>query len=94
MTMRKIEYRNEGSQETYWTPIDEIPPHLQSACFKEGLLVDSESAADEVVPVTRVLITPRNTEGEVVPQEQASEIIIREYGENDRLLRETLLLAE
>lgn len=92
--MRKIEYVNAGSQETYWKTLEEVPAHLQAAYFKDGLLVEAEGGADEVVPVTRVLIMPRNAEGEVVPQEQACEIVIREYGEDDRLLRETLLLAE
>ncbi|MCE7875304.1 hypothetical protein DYH09_33750 [bacterium CPR1] len=90
--MRTIRFETAGSDQVQEVSVSELPAEQQAVYRKGGKAVDPCEDADEVVPIVRVLMIPRDASGQVVTKEEASEIVIQEFGEGRHPLRETILL--
>ncbi len=90
--MRTIRFETAGSDQVQEVPASELPLDQQAVYRKGGKAVDPCEDADEVVMIVRVLMIPRNSAGQLVAKEEASEIVIQEFGEGRHPLRETILL--
>ena len=87
-----IEFIDASTGESNFTPSEQLPPERRAVYLSQGVAVDRQEEADEIVPIVKVVMLPQDENGELVSKEKAQRIIIREYGEGERIVRETLML--
>ena len=71
--------------------VDDFPAEKRFVFLKNGFEVAPDKA-DEVVPVVKVDMIPLNDRDDMVPKDQATKVMIKEYGPEGRPLRMTIMI--
>lgn len=71
-------------------PASELPPAMRAIYLRDGQEVASPEAADEIVPIVRVVRLLLDDAGAPADPAQATSARVREYDAEGRLRRETM----
>ena len=76
-------------------PADSVSPRRQFVMIDaDGVETNDPALAVEWLPIVEVRVLTTDANGKLGPIDQATQMQILEYGENERLLRSTLMIKD
>lgn len=73
-------------------PISEVPEAQQFVWLKGGIETANKAEATERVPIVEVRMISIDERGNLVPKEEATQLVIHEFGPEGRALRHTTMV--
>ncbi len=88
-TIRMVEVQTETSRDV---PIADVPEAQRFVYLKDGIETSNPAEATERVPIVEVRMISVDARGNLVPKEQATKLVIHEFGPEGRALRHTTMV--